>query len=88
MEYLMGLDVGTSGVKVVIINREGVVVSSDTEEYPLFTPRPGWAEQNPSDWWSATVRSIKKTTDRSPSREFHFILGSSETGALFPDDLS
>jgi xylulokinase len=65
MEYLMGLDVGTSGVKVVIINREGVVVSSDTEEYPLFTPRPGWAEQNPSDWWSATVRSIKKTINES-----------------------
>ncbi len=65
MEYLMGIDVGTSGVKVLIINREGVVVSSDTEEYPLLTPRPGWAEQNPSDWWTASVQGIKSIINKS-----------------------
>jgi len=65
MEYLMGIDVGTSGVKTVIIDREGAIVSSGTVEYPLLTPRPGWAEQNPADWWSATVRCIKNSLKKS-----------------------
>lgn len=65
MEYLMGIDIGTSGVKVVIIDEEGSVISSGTIEYPLLTPRPGWAEQNPSDWWSAAVRCIKTTIEKS-----------------------
>ncbi len=65
MEYLMGIDVGTSGVKSVIIDENGTVVSSGTEEYPLSTPKPGWAEQNPEDWHAAAVRCIKNTVLKS-----------------------
>ncbi|MCM8786147.1 MAG: xylulokinase [Candidatus Omnitrophica bacterium] len=60
MEYLMGIDVGTTGVKIVIIDRDGKVIGTNTVEYPLITPKPGWAEQNPNDWWDATIKCIKK----------------------------
>jgi xylulokinase len=50
---LVGLDVGTTGVKAVAISPEGEVLATDEESYPLSTPRPGWAEQNPEDWWRA-----------------------------------
>ncbi len=59
MKYLIGLDVGTSGAKCIMIDETGKVVASSTQEYPLSTPRPGWAEQNPEDWWQGVVRGLK-----------------------------
>ncbi|HST24615.1 MAG TPA: xylulokinase [Gaiellaceae bacterium] len=53
MSTLVGLDVGTTGVKAVAISPEGEVLATDEEPYPLSTPRPGWAEQDPEDWWRA-----------------------------------
>ena len=50
---LIGLDVGTSGVKGVAVSHDGEVVATAGESYPLSTPRPGWAEQDPEDWWRA-----------------------------------
>jgi xylulokinase len=58
--YLIGIDVGTTGTKTILIEETGKVVASATEEYPLSTPKPNWAEQNPEDWWQAAVKSIKK----------------------------
>ncbi|MCX7680992.1 MAG: xylulokinase [Anaerolineae bacterium] len=60
MTYLLGIDVGTTGSKAVLIDADGVVRASATTEYPMYTPRPLWAEQNPADWWSATVASIRR----------------------------
>ena len=59
MKYLIGLDVGTSGAKCIMIDETGKVVASSTQEYPLSTPRPGWAEQNPEDWWQGVVRGLR-----------------------------
>ena len=59
MKYLIGLDVGTSGAKCIMIDETGKVVASSTQEYPLYTPRPGWAEQDPEDWWQGVVRGLK-----------------------------
>jgi len=50
---LVGLDVGTTGVKAVAISPDGRVLASASESYALSTPRPGWAEQDPEDWWRA-----------------------------------
>jgi xylulokinase len=55
---LVGLDVGTTGVKAVAISRSGEVTARAEEEYPLSTPRPGWAEQEPEDWWRATKAAL------------------------------
>ena len=58
MSLLVGLDVGTTGVKAMAITPEGEVVSSATEGYPLQTPRPGWSEQDPEDWLRASKRAL------------------------------
>jgi xylulokinase len=55
---LVGIDVGTSGVKGIAISPAGEVLASAEEGYPLATPRPGWAEQDPEDWWRATERVL------------------------------
>jgi xylulokinase len=62
--YLLGIDVGTSGSKAILIDSDGAVKASATTEYPLYTPRPLWAEQNPSDWWAATVTSIRQVLEK------------------------
>lgn len=59
MAYLMGIDIGTTGAKTLLINEEGKVIATNTQEYPLHTPRPNWAEQDPNDWWEGTINSIK-----------------------------
>ncbi|HTQ41401.1 MAG TPA: FGGY family carbohydrate kinase, partial [Polyangiaceae bacterium] len=51
---LIGLDVGTSGVKGVAIDAEGNVLATASTEYPLARPQPGWSEQAPEDWWRAS----------------------------------
>ena len=58
MTALVGLDVGTTGVKALAISADGEVLARAEEEYPLSTPRPGWAEQDPEDWWRATERAL------------------------------
>jgi xylulokinase len=60
MQTLLGIDLGTTGVKAEIFAAEdGHVVSSAFGEYPLAHPQPGWAEQNPGEWWQATVAVIR-----------------------------
>ncbi|MEN6641604.1 MAG: xylulokinase [Armatimonadia bacterium] len=60
MAYLMGIDVGTSGTKTIIVNDKGKIIARATVEYPLYSPHPGWSEQDPADWWQATVESIRQ----------------------------
>jgi xylulokinase len=55
----LGVDVGTSGVKAVLVSASGEVVSSVTTPLALSTPRPGWAEQEPDAWWSAAITSMR-----------------------------
>jgi xylulokinase len=55
---LIGLDVGTSGVKGVAIEEDGTVAAVAEESYALSTPQPGWAEQDPDDWWRASQRVL------------------------------
>ena len=62
---LLGIDVGTTGSKAVLIKDDGGVAGEATIEYPMTTPRPLWAEQDPRDWWTATVRSIRRVIDES-----------------------
>ena len=57
---LVGLDVGTTGVKALAVTPEGEVLASAEEEYPLSTPQPGWAEQDPEDWWQASQAALAR----------------------------
>ena len=58
--YLLGIDVGTTGSKALLVGADGVIKASATTEYPMLTPQPLWAEQDPNDWWTATVTSIQR----------------------------
>ena len=58
MTALVGIDVGTTGVKAIAISPSGEVLARAEEEYPLSIPRAGWAEQDPEDWWRATERVL------------------------------
>ena len=60
---LFGIDVGTSGVKGVAIDPDGAVLARSEAGYPLSTPRPAWAEQDPSDWWRATESVLAQLHD-------------------------
>ncbi len=58
MSIVMGLDVGTSGTKAVAIDESGKLVASALVEYPLLTPKPGWAEQPPAEWKRAALEAL------------------------------
>ena len=60
--YLLGVDIGTSACKAVAFDLEGRVIMQDTQFYPAEYPRPGWAQQQPEDWWKGACRAIKNIT--------------------------
>ncbi|MCA9029392.1 MAG: xylulokinase [Planctomycetaceae bacterium] len=55
----LGIDIGTSGTKTLAIGSNGEILASASYEYPLSSPEPGWAEQDPLDWWKASVETVK-----------------------------
>ncbi len=59
MGYLLGIDVGTSGTKAVLVSPRGRIKAEATFEYGMDTPRPGWAEQDPDMWWQASRSAIR-----------------------------
>jgi len=59
MKKYIGVDLGTSAVKLLLVNQEGQIEKSATEEYPLVFPEPGWSEQDPLQWWDAFRRALK-----------------------------
>lgn len=82
----MGIDLGTSGVKVLLIDKDGEVISKGEEEYPLYTPNPGWTEQDPQEWWSATRIAIKKAiTNVNPNEIKGIGLTGQMHGSVFLD---
>jgi xylulokinase len=60
VSVLLGLDVGTGGARAVAVDEEGRVVAETSSEYPLHSPRPGWSEQDPEDWWRASREVLGK----------------------------
>lgn len=66
MDTLLGIDLGTTGVKAALFAADdGRVLASAFFEYPLLHPQPGWAEQNPADWWNATVSAIRACKEQA-----------------------
>jgi xylulokinase len=65
MSYLIGIDVGTTATKTLLIESSGLVVARATNEYPMYTPHPQWAEQDPEDWWQAAIKSIRRVLAES-----------------------
>ncbi|HFZ8994725.1 TPA: xylulokinase [Citrobacter freundii] len=65
----IGIDLGTSGVKAILLNERGEVVASHTEKLTVSRPHPLWSEQDPAQWWQATDRAVKALGQAHPLRE-------------------
>lgn len=61
----LGIDLGTSGTKALLIDGRGAVCAAVTVEHPIATPRPGWSEQDPEDWWRSTIGAVRTALERS-----------------------
>ena len=71
--YYIGIDLGTSAVKLLLVDQSGKIVNSVTKEYPLSFPHPGWSEQNPLDWWDAVKTGVRELIHAVPSKEIKAI---------------
>ncbi|HBE27362.1 MAG TPA: xylulokinase, partial [Ktedonobacter sp.] len=66
MHTLLGIDLGTTGVKAALFSADdGHVLSSAFVDYPLVHPQPGWAEQDPDEWWSSLVAAFREMMSKS-----------------------
>lgn len=59
MNTYIGVDLGTSGAKFLLVGADGRILAQNTQEYPVFYPQSGWSEQNPEDWYSAAISGIR-----------------------------
>ena len=58
--WFLGMDVGTGGTRAVVVDANGKLISGASSEHaPFRTPHPGWAEQDPEDWWRAAQEAIR-----------------------------
>ncbi len=64
--FLIGIDVGTTACKTLLVNQEGKIVATETEGYPLYSPRHGWSEQVPEDWWTAVKATVQRLMAAHP----------------------
>ncbi|MGD9507156.1 MAG: xylulokinase [Geminicoccaceae bacterium] len=82
----IGIDIGTSGAKGVLLGSDGAVLARAERAYPLLTPRPGWTEQEPEAWWSATVAVLRELAVPAAGREIAGIgLSGQMHGSVFVD---
>lgn len=64
-KIVMGIDAGTGGVRVGLFNLDGNQIAFGTTDYPTYHEHPGWAEQDPNDWWECLVKSTRKALKAS-----------------------
>ena len=65
----IGIDLGTSSVKILLMEGDGTVKKIVSREYPLSLPKPGWSEQNPSDWYTQTMDGLKELLQEADKRQ-------------------
>ena len=83
---VLGIDLGTSGCKTVLVARDGAILASATANYPLSTPKPLWSEQDPQDWWKGLVASVRACLTQAPGQVVEGIgIGGQMHGATLLD---
>ncbi len=80
-DAVLGLDIGTQSVKCVALNVHGRQIGAGQIGYPIHTPRPHWAEQNPRDWWEATITATRQALRAADLRPGH-VRGLGVTGQM------
>ena len=88
-QLFLGIDVGTSGTKTLLVNSSGQVLAESDANYPMQQPRPGWTEQDPEDWWKAvkkTVKAVLKKAAADPAAVVAIGLSGQMHGSVFLDE--
>jgi len=65
MSVFLGIDIGTSGTKTLAMDASGKILADVMETYPCYVPKPLWSEQDPEDWWKATIKSVGKVMKKA-----------------------
>lgn len=89
MAYYIGIDIGTSGTKALVMDARGKVLGAATGEHPISSPKPLWSEQNPRDWWASTlaaVRGVLRKTKIDASQIAGIGLSGQMHGLVITDD--
>ena len=86
MAYAIGIDLGTSSLKAVLLDDQGSTVAASSAGYPLLKPQPTWREQNPAEWWDALCRAVGECLESVSSTEVRGVALSGQiNGAVFVD---
>jgi len=85
VSHLLGIDVGTSGVRCIAIDHQGAVRAEASVEHPSSSPRPGWSEQRPEDWWEGARRAIAEVASNVGGDIVGLGLTGQMHGAVFLD---
>jgi xylulokinase len=88
MAHLLGIDIGTSGTKTLVCTDKGKILATANVGHTLLTPKPGWTEQNPAEWWEATVaatRAVMKKAKLKPADISAIGLSGQMHGSVFLD---
>src|SRR4051812_30795390 len=89
MPHLLGIDIGTSGTKTLVCDEDGRVLATAVAEHPISSPKPGWSEQNPEDWWQAcciATKSVLKKAKLKPADIGGIGLSGQMHGSVFLGD--
>ncbi|RLE69978.1 MAG: hypothetical protein DRJ43_02975, partial [Thermoprotei archaeon] len=84
--FVLGIDAGTGGCKAVAYDLDGRVVAESFVEYPVLHPRVDWAEQDPMDWWNATVKALRNVARRVAIEDIEALAVTSQREAFTPLD--
>ncbi len=87
MKYYIGADLGTSALKLLLVNSYGEIVKTATRSYPVQYPKPAWSEQTPKDWWNAFLSGVKELTNEiDPSQIKGIGVGGQMHGLVILDE--
>src|SRR5215211_5165566 len=84
---LLGLDLGTSSIKALLLAEDGAVLGEGSASYAVRAPRPGWAETSPEDWWEAVVEATAAAVDRRGAEVTALGLSGQMHGVVLADEL-
>lgn len=85
MSAFIGVDVGTGGARALAMDESGEVLAEASAEYPLYSPHPGWSEQDPADWWRTTREVLGRVTREAEEEIVGLGLTGQQHGSVFLD---
>ena len=89
MSHLLGIDIGTSGTKTLVCDHRGNVLATAVGEHTIQSPKPGWSEQDPREWWRATQAATKAVMKKAKVKSYHITgigLSGQMHGSVFLSD--